>query len=90
MKITPAVFGLLTFVATIEAIPSSSLSPQPGSAASIKNLKDKIKNIYNFTTSHSLFGVPIYYMTMCISHRVLHLRLCSYIFTRGMGVEFQV
>jgi phospholipase C len=46
MKVTAAVFGLLAFASTIEAAPSAN---QPGSATSIRNLKDKIKNVVLIT-----------------------------------------
>lgn len=49
MKIAAAIFGLLAFAATIEATPSANHGPQPGSASSIKNLKDKIKNVVLIT-----------------------------------------
>jgi len=48
MKLTPALFGLLAFAATIEAIPSprdTKPTSGAGSDASIANLKDKIKNV---------------------------------------------
>jgi phospholipase C len=47
MKAPAAVFGLLAFAATIGAAPSPG--PQPGSVSSIKNLKDKIKNVVLIT-----------------------------------------
>lgn len=46
MKISAAVFGLIAFAATIEAVPAAH---QPGSSSSIKNLKDKIKNVVLIT-----------------------------------------
>jgi phospholipase C len=49
MRVTLAIFRLLTFVAVIEAVPSGGHGPQPGSASSIRNLKDKIKNVVLIT-----------------------------------------
>lgn len=46
MKVNAAICGLIAFAATIEAAPKPN---QAGSAASINNLKDKIKNVVLIT-----------------------------------------
>ncbi|KFY43065.1 hypothetical protein V494_02117 [Pseudogymnoascus sp. VKM F-4513 (FW-928)] len=47
MKVSAAICGLIAFAASIEAAPSKA--NQAGSDASIKNLKDKIKNVVLIT-----------------------------------------
>lgn len=46
MKVSAAIFVLIAFAATIEAAPKGN---QAGSDASIRNLKDKIKNVVLIT-----------------------------------------